>query len=353
MSFLDIMSCGFGAVILIYIVIHHASETGTNVLTRQLMSEATQLEYELKRDQEHLAKLLNSVSENEDEIITTEGMALEIKKTIDNLRGRIAELDTSGTNRKETIEELKSTLKKLDEETDSLKSSVVTTEDSGRNLRNIAGEGDRQYLTGLRAGGDRILVLLDVSASMLDETIVNIIRMRNMSPEKQKQSEKWKRAIRTVEWVLANIPVSSSYQIILFNDRARFLTEDNPEKWIEAKDKPAMTGVLEALDKTLPSRGTSLHAAFHLAGTMHPPPDNIFLIVDSLPTQGATPPKSTQVTAKERAEFFWSAIEHMPKDATTNTILFQMEGDPMAAPAYWQLAQKTGGSFLSPPKDWP
>jgi hypothetical protein len=30
-----------------------------------------------------------------------------------------------------------------------------------------------------------------------------------------------------------------------------------------------------------------------------------------------------------------------------------MEGDPMAAAAYWNLARTTGGSFISPSKDWP
>ncbi len=36
-----------------------------------------------------------------------------------------------------------------------------------------------------------------------------------------------------------------------------------------------------------------------------------------------------------------------------NVILFPMEGDPMAASSYWKLAMRSGGSFLSPPEDWP
>ena len=36
-----------------------------------------------------------------------------------------------------------------------------------------------------------------------------------------------------------------------------------------------------------------------------------------------------------------------------NTILFPMEGDPMAASEYWQLARASNGSFLSPSTDWP
>jgi hypothetical protein len=36
-----------------------------------------------------------------------------------------------------------------------------------------------------------------------------------------------------------------------------------------------------------------------------------------------------------------------------NVILLPMEGDPMAPAAYWTLARRTRGSFLSPAKDWP
>ena len=41
--------------------------------------------------------------------------------------------------------------------------------------------------------------------------------------------------------------------------------------------------------------------------------------------------------------------EHVP----VNILLYPMEGDPMAAPAYWKLAIATRGSFLTPSKDWP
>jgi hypothetical protein len=30
-----------------------------------------------------------------------------------------------------------------------------------------------------------------------------------------------------------------------------------------------------------------------------------------------------------------------------------MEGDPMAASAFWRLAQTTRGSLISPAEDWP
>ena len=50
-----------------------------------------------------------------------------------------------------------------------------------RSLRAFEGEGNRQYLTGLRMGGKHVAILVDTSTSMLDRTIVNILRRRNMS----------------------------------------------------------------------------------------------------------------------------------------------------------------------------
>jgi hypothetical protein len=34
-------------------------------------------------------------------------------------------------------------------------------------------------------------------------------------------------------------------------------------------------------------------------------------------------------------------------------ILFAMEGDPNAAPAFWSLALRSGGSMMAPSEDWP
>jgi hypothetical protein len=36
-----------------------------------------------------------------------------------------------------------------------------------------------------------------------------------------------------------------------------------------------------------------------------------------------------------------------------NVILLPMEGDPLAPGAYWMLARRTNGAFLSPARDWP
>jgi hypothetical protein len=46
-------------------------------------------------------------------------------------------------------------------------------------------------------------------------------------------------------------------------------------------------------------------------------------------------------------------MRELPINVPVNVILLAMEGDPLAAPAYWTLALRTGGSMLAPAEDWP
>jgi len=72
-----------------------------------------------------------------------------------------------------------------------------------------------------------------------------------------------------------------------------------------------------------------------------------------LPTQGQNPSTRTVISSAERAKLFSAAVAELPQNIPMNIILLPMEGDPLATPSYWILAQKTGGAFLSPAKDWP
>ena len=211
------MSCGFGAVILIYIIINHATVTTSQELNAQLMAEVKKFEIEVKEETADLIILRNTAEEQEDEIITTEQLAIEVINTIRQLESELANLQQAGASQDKSIEELKSELKELAEQTANMEGSVAADETAGTALRSVVGEGDRQYLTGMKVGGQHILILLDSSASMLDKTIVNIIRRRNMSDEQKLASKKWQRAIKTVEWITANMPKDANFQLFTFN----------------------------------------------------------------------------------------------------------------------------------------
>lgn len=353
LSFLDIMSCGFGSVILIYIIINHATEVTSQEINIQLLSEINQIEEQVTEESEHLIVLRNTADEQEDEVVTTEELAIRIIETIKILQAELAQLEQDGASKESSIESLKSELKELETEAANLEGSVAADDTAGTALRSIVGQGDRQYLTGMKMGGQYILILLDASASMLDKTIVNIIRRRNMSDEHKLASEKWQRAIRTVEWITANMPKDAYFQLFTFNADAQPALEGTANDWLRAQERADTDGVIASIKKVIPAGGTSLHNAFALARQLEPQPDNIFLIVDSLPTMGIEPPSRTVIESRDRVKLFTSSLDLLPALSPVNVILFPMEGDPIAAPSYWRLAQMTGGSFLAPPEDWP
>ncbi len=353
LSFLDVMSCGFGAIILVYIIINHSTEATSQALNRELMAEVSKTEEIVSEGKERMVQLKNTLAETEEQTVTTEGLVLTVIETIKELRTQLAELQSNASRKNKSVEQLKKELKQLEEDAKDLKGSVGGNESVGSSVRSFAGEGDRQYLTGMKIGGKNILILLDASASMLDEKIVNVIRMRNMSRENQLASAKWQRAIRTVEWISSNIPGQSHYQLYTFNTQAQATIADSSGQWLKAVDGTNLDLSIEKLKQIVPEKGTSLISAFKAIRELNPQPDNVYLIIDSLPTRSDKPPKRTTITSKQRVRYFQDSLDELPAGIPVNVILFPMEGDPLATPTFWQLAQVTGGSFLSPPEDWP
>jgi hypothetical protein len=84
-----------------------------------------------------------------------------------------------------------------------------------------------------------------------------------------------------------------------------------------------------------------------------PNPDNVYLLTDGLPTMGLEYPERTGVSGRERMAHFERALRGRPSTIPINVLLYALEGDPQAAPAYWALALQTGGSLMAPSEDWP
>ena len=105
----------------------------------------------------------------------------------------------------------------------------------------------------------------------------------------------------------------------------------------------------------MPAGGTSLYNAFEALRALPTPPDNIFLLTDGLPTQAERPPRGSKVSGNQRLKFFRDAIRRLPEQcAGQHRIYLPMEGDPMAASEYWQLAQRLQRQlFCRPPSTGP
>ena len=53
------------------------------------------------------------------------------------------------------------------------------------------------------------MILVDSSASMLDDTVVGIIRRRNLRAKEQLKSPKWQQAVKTIDWLTTQLPATS------------------------------------------------------------------------------------------------------------------------------------------------
>jgi hypothetical protein len=353
MSFLDVMSCGLGAVVLLYTIISAQAGLARIKESEDLTAEANRLEQQVLDGYKHLAELRNALTTTDDDKVRAEGLARQVMEKITLTREQLSKYEYDTLARRESLERLKADLKSLEEDTRRLKAAAERSQ-TGSQVRSTAGDGDRQYLTGLKVGGKHVLVLLDASASMLDETLVNVIRLRNMSVDRKLRSAKWQQAIGTVDWVSAQLPADAQFQLYAFNTRAWSLIDGSDGRWIAARDNEAVSNALKALRKTAPTGGTSLFNAFAVIQRLSPAPDNVILITDGLPTQGEKASSIRLVDSGDREDFMQKAVRSLPqRPPPINIVLLPMEGDPAAPTWFWRLARATGGAFLSPPKDWP
>lgn len=351
LAFLDVMSCGFGAVVLIFLILDHQVSVRNEVGDPNLQAEARLLEEEILEGEDNLVRIRNTRDEVSLEVVEAQGLASRIEEQINSFLQQLAALENTTVASDESLEQLRADIQSLEEELLRLQSSAI--EQTGSNARAFVGEGDRQYLTGMFLGGNRVLILVDTSASMLDETLVNIIRTRNMSDPNKRAAQKWQRAVRTVEWISSQLPVASQYQIYGFNSGVTAALEGSDGDWLEVADRDQLNAAVASVKQMIPQNGTNLARVFQAAAQLSPPPDNIYLITDGLPTLSSVTSNARLITPAKRLELFDDAVEYLPNRTPVNIILFPLEGDPNASAAYWQLAQITRGSFLSPAKDWP
>lgn len=352
LSFLDIMSCGFGAAVLLFLIIKHnidSDEPNPEIIsTPNAESEVSLLEEEIRLGKLNLVEVKNTIEEIEQQIVVTEGLARRIMEEIDELSGQKDALLAASDDTE--LNSLKADLVKLEQQKKALENKL---EESGEASRKFSGDGDRAYVSGLKMNGKRLLILVDSSASMLDETIVNILRRRNMSENRKRQSPKWQHTIKIVEWLSAKFPLDSQYQIYYFNTVTNALNSKSKDKWLDVRDKTSLDAGFKTLEQLIPEKGTNLEKAFIAANQLNPKPDNIYLITDGFPTQGSRSSRKTTISGKDRAKLFNEAVKKIPARTPINIILTPIEGDPYAAIAYWRLSRATQGSFMSPSKDWP
>ena len=343
LSFLDIMSCGLGAVILIFLILKHGDS---------LPSDQEQLIYnDIKNTKESIAISLAALE-------IKQGLIKEIESQISSKKTKIENIQTEIAIKKESLET-------IIQENKDIQKVNTTKKESMPDIIQISGDGERQYLTGLKIEGKRIVYLFDSSASMLDENIQKIFRLSFLSNEAKSLSEKWIRAKKILQWLVARLPIESEFSIISYNSQVKSHTSGS---WVKAKNQKLVSSTLKSALGVLPENGTNFEKALLAAQAMRPRPDAVYIITDGLPTLGE-PLGKFAISLKARSclnskgrispdcrhILFQKAVAEFFKDQKikTSTVLLPLQGDQRAAADYWNLALQSGGTTISPSKDWP
>jgi hypothetical protein len=319
---------------------HNATEIVTP--DPRLASEVELLQEDIRQAEESKTELLNSLEQLQLELVKAQGASDRVLTDLEEIERSIQ------SDPKDDIAKLRRQVEQLEEQT-----AEMEEVDFGDKVREFLGDGNRQYLTGLKLGGERVIILVDGSASMLAETVLNVSRRRLMSDDERQQSPKWQWTLRTVEWLLAQLPPSSRFQVYMFNTEVQPALVGSEGKWLDAADSLVLEQVVEGIRQYSPGNGTSLINAIDSIRGFDDQPDNMFILTDGLPTQGAGAPKKYMVSGQQRRSHFAKALASLPGGMPVNTILFPMEGDPEAAALFWQLGVTTQGAFIAPSRDWP
>ncbi len=278
--------------------------------------------------------------------------ASAIQRTSKQLSATQSTLTKKNQEIDKLVSELESIKKKVAKSKPLQKTDAVTD----------SNEGEESYLIGLKVEGRRIAILVDSSASMTDELLLDVIRRKNTSDQQKKAGPKWRRTKRIVRWFLARLPAGSQVDVIAFSDKAKTL---GPPGWKSARDSRILGTVLKELDLLVPQGATNLEAGLKsVSGAT-----DVYLITDGLPTVGisnfrslnpfascsALWGKSNRISGPCRRKLFEHTITNSSLRASTkvNVVLLPIEGDPEASVAYWSWTSAAGGLTITPAEDWP
>ncbi|MFQ5634013.1 MAG: VWA domain-containing protein [Gammaproteobacteria bacterium] len=355
LSFLDVMACGLGAIVLFYMIINAQVARRAAEANETLLAESMLLEEEVLDGRKDLIRVRNTLDARTEENVAAQGEARRLKQELERLLAELAEAEKSTVAQTDSIESLQADIERLEEARQRLSARAADrSPQTGRRIRSFVGDGNRQYLTGMQMGGSHVLILVDASTSMLGRSYVDVIRFRNLPGARKREAPKWRQVVDSVDWLTTQLSPGIRFQLYVFDEEAGSVVDGTDGKWIEVTDGSELTDAVERLRQVTPEKGTSLINAFTKIRELDPLPDNIYLLTDGLPTQGKVAPREVvRVKESRRIEYFEKAVRELPRRVPVNILLYPMVGDPAAPGLYWQLARQTRGSMLTPARDWP
>jgi hypothetical protein len=340
LAFLDCICCGFGAVILVFILtitqktnVDKADVDNARAKLAQINRQSTVNKAELDR----LAKVM-AAAQLELEDVNAKNTQDQLKLS-NRQREMLLMLQQTGA--------LKDALHTLLGE----KKALPTEEHAPVPIPNV---DRRQYLTGVKLQGEFVVFLVRTSGSMLDETIDLAAGRLGDTDAQKREAPKWQRVIHSLLWMLASLDPDTHFQILFFNEETTSILPTRGEEWFSTKDKKTVSEIVKKLNDVVPQGGANLERAFTAVRFLPRLPDSIILFTDGLPTRSDSVPVEGDIDNETRIRFFEIAVKQLPPRIPVSTILFPLlTGDPAAPGRYWELANATRGALVSPAKSWP
>ncbi len=340
LSFLDCVCCGFGAVLLLFVITASRKADTQLELRAQIDIIIGQMEDEIDKKNLTITNLRRSLTierkRNQDSIITlTEKNKLK------------TELDDELSLLLAKLMSLEEALGKLMKDKDDM-----PTQEEEPPIP-IPNEEKRQYLTGFDMLGDHVLFLVEASGGMTYDTQTEAQAHIDDEDDAKREAPKWSRVKKALQWLIGNLKMESQYKIVFFNNEINPLEIRSGLDWFDPSDRDQIEEVLEEIDKVVPGDGANLERAFMMVNDMPIEPDRVILIVDGLPTQADSYDAPSVLEDHDRMNMFRIARKALTTNVPINTLLFPMKGDPAAAVHYWRLSDENGGAMVCPSRTWP
>ena len=110
----------------------------------------------------------------------------------------------------------------------------------------------------------------------------------------------------------AQFSPESKFQIYTFNTEAKAVLDGSDNVWLEVGDGKQVDEAIRKLRRTVPQEGSNMKAAYEVINSLNPAPDNVIVLVDSLPTMDSPEAKRGMVTGAERLRYHYDAIDVIP-----------------------------------------
>ncbi len=340
LSFLDCICCGFGAVLLVFLLTITSKTNVDKSVVDEIRNELTATRKEREEKQKELDRIVQRLAAAQLELqdLTTKTKA-DQQKISERRRDLLLMLQQAGL--------MKEALDRLLAE----KAAMPTEEIAPIPIPEV---DRRQYLTGVKLTGEFVVFLVRTSGSMLGETIDDAALRLQDSDEKKREAPKWQRTVHALEWLLATLDPETHFQILFFNEETTPIIPTRGDDWFTTKDRETTTEILKRLHEVVPQGGANLERAFTRIRFLPRLPDSIVMLTDGLPTKSDSLPVEGDVDEGYRIRFFEIAWKQLPPRIPVSTILFPLlTGDPGAPGMYWELANATRGALVSPSRSWP